>query len=62
MRSQNRPAIFLLGPDIIKLSCIIQVIFIPYLVRLYVEIIREWIILRSGGQTWYNYFIPPTTV
>ena len=20
----------------------------------------EWIILRTGGQTWYNYFIPPT--
>ena len=19
----------------------------------------EWIILRRGGQTWYNYFIPP---
>ena len=22
----------------------------------------EWIILRTGGQTWYNYFIPPTSV
>ena len=22
----------------------------------------EWIILRTGGQTWYNYFIPPTPV
>ena len=22
----------------------------------------EWIILRTGGQTWYNYFIPPTLV
>ena len=23
---------------------------------------REWIILRAWGQTWYNYFIPPTRV
>ena len=23
---------------------------------------NEWIILRTGGQTWYNYFIPPTSV
>ena len=41
------------------------VIIIPWIVRLYVEIIhelREWIILRTGGQTWYNYFIPPTSV
>ena len=22
----------------------------------------EWIILRTGGQTWYNYFIPPSSV
>ena len=22
----------------------------------------EWIILRTGGQTWYDYFIPPTSV
>ena len=22
----------------------------------------EWIILRTGGQTWYNYIIPPTSV
>ena len=20
----------------------------------------EWIILRTGGQIWYNYFMPPT--
>ena len=40
---------------------------IPWVVRLYVEIIHEpslsgVIILRTGGQTWYNYFIPPTSV
>ena len=22
----------------------------------------KWIILRTGGQTWYNYFIPHTSV
>ena len=22
----------------------------------------EWIILHTGGQTWYNYFIPPISV
>ena len=22
----------------------------------------EWIILLTGGQTWYNYFISPTSV
>ena len=22
----------------------------------------SWIILRTGGQTWYNYFIPPTSM
>ena len=22
----------------------------------------EWIVLRTGGQTWYNYFIPRTSV
>ena len=22
----------------------------------------KWIILRTGGQTLYNYFIPPTSV
>ena len=21
-----------------------------------------WVILRTGGQAWYNYFIPPTSV
>ena len=21
---------------------------------------REWIILHTSGQSWYNYFIPPT--
>ena len=28
----------------------LYVIVKPWLVRLYVEIIREWIILRTGGQ------------
>ena len=22
----------------------------------------EWIIFRTGGQTWYSYFIPPKSV
>ena len=33
------------------------VMVIPWVVRLYVEII-----LRTGGQTWYNYFVTSTSV
>ena len=46
----------------------IHVIVIPWVVRLYVEIIHEpkrvdyLAYRRTGGQTWYNYFIPPTSV
>ena len=58
-------------PSLFAMHCIVllylvhYVIVIPWVVRLYVEIIHElgeWIILRTGGQTWYNYFIPPTSV
>ena len=49
---------------IIRLVAILYVIVLPWVVRLYMEIthLSEWIILRAGGQTWYNYFIPPISV